>query len=619
MPRRRKLQATIDGKVYNVESWETQQPGRLLREEWTEGWTGGMGQGRLTSRSPRNRYHFSENMDCSTYPYMRLRPRSIVDNLAVNNLAPQTFPVYTFIAEDPANEAYLYILNGQRAHKIKISDGSLVWVKNFGTNAVCGRPALFNGVWYVPLGNSVDYQSLDGISTTGSSDTWSAAATGEKALHFTTTVDETVAKIVRAETNSGVSIASDPTSAANWGDTFYVGESTAEIVDLHTWRGEILIVRQDSVYRSDVQGNAHAIQTFVGSTITPDFAYHGGNSFVHGAYFYWPHVSGLWRFKGSTVADSIGFDTAPDYMPPAQQESSLAFSSPTSWTSFAAYGRWAYAFARTAETLMLMHGRIEDDGRVLWHGRLWEQTTGDTSARVAITDDGGPMLWVFGKERLTRILLAEDGSPRTRTDDVDDRGEASATFYTYLPQVDWGDRTRQKQLRRFAVMLESWDQQASLELKVFRNTSDPRVPETVGAAIAIEGSSFVERNWTPGTDDLAYYITPYVKITTGSGYSPTTADPRISAIYIEAASPEIISVTISLMPEDMRAGTSVASAKQALLNLLNKGAVTCSEPVAPKDSFTGYIDAVSSEAILDEGKKDGWRITLTLLRYDYGS
>ena len=55
-----------------------------------------------------------------------------------------------------------------------------------------------------------------------------------------------------------------------------------------------------------------------------------------------------------------------------------------------------------------------------------------------------------------------------------------------------------------------------------------------------------------------------------------------------------------------------------VLDLLNKGAVTVSEPVAPKDSFTGYIDAVSSEAILD-GKDAGWRITLTLLRYDYGS
>ena len=617
MPRRRKLQATIDGKKYNVESWKTQQPGRLLREEWTEGWTGGMGQGRLTSRSPRNRYHFSENMDCSTHPYMRLRPRSIIDDLDVSNLRPQTFPVYTFIAEDSANEAYLYILNGQRAHKIKISDGTLVTAKNFGNNAVCGRPALFNGVWYVPLGNSVDYQSLDTISTAGS-DTWSAAASGQKALHFTTLVDETVAKIVRAETDSEVSIASDPTSAASWGDSFGVGETTAEIVDLHTWRGEILIVRQDSVYRSDVQGNAHAIQTFVGSTITPDFAYHGANSFVHGAYFYWPHISGLWRFTGSTVADNIGFDSALDYTSPAQQESSLAFSEPISWTSFAAYGRWAYAFAITAETLMLMYGRIGNDGSVLWHGKLWEQTAGDTSARVAITDDGGPMLWVFGNQHLTRILLAADGSPRTRTDDVKDRGEASATFYTYLPQVDFGDRTRQKQLRRFAVMLEGWDQQATLELKVFRNTSDPRVPERVGAAIAIEGSDFVERNWTPGTNDLAYYITPYVKITTSAGYNPTTADPRIAAIYIEAASPEIISVTISLMPDDMIAGTSVASAKQALLNLLNKGAVAVSEPVAPKDSFTGYIDAVSSEAILDEGKKDGWRVTLTLLRYDYG-
>ena len=68
MARAAKMTAVIDGKTYAIEEWGIQQPGRLLKEEWVEGWAGGMGQTRILRGSPRNRYPQAPHMDLSTPP-----------------------------------------------------------------------------------------------------------------------------------------------------------------------------------------------------------------------------------------------------------------------------------------------------------------------------------------------------------------------------------------------------------------------------------------------------------------------------------------------------------------------------------------------------------------------
>ncbi|MCH8031742.1 MAG: AI-2E family transporter, partial [Bacteroidetes bacterium] len=126
--------------------------------------TGGMGQVVRRRGDVQNRYHQADNMDLSTYPYMRLRPRAPIDELSVTNLDPDAFPVYSFVAADSGGVNYLYLLNGRRSFKVDIDAGAVDETKDFGANAICGRPVLWKGTWYVPLGNSVDYVRLTTIA-----------------------------------------------------------------------------------------------------------------------------------------------------------------------------------------------------------------------------------------------------------------------------------------------------------------------------------------------------------------------------------------------------------------------------------------------------------------------
>lgn len=156
------LTAVIDGKIYAIEEWVVQQVGRLLKEDWKEGFAGGMGQAHRRRGDAQDRLYFTDEMDGST-GVLRLRPKDLKSDLGLTNF-DSTLPVYTFVAEDSGGRAYLYALNGQRAYKIDIAAQALDETKDFGAGAVCGRPVLWKGTWYVPLGNSVDYVKLTTVA-----------------------------------------------------------------------------------------------------------------------------------------------------------------------------------------------------------------------------------------------------------------------------------------------------------------------------------------------------------------------------------------------------------------------------------------------------------------------
>ena len=185
---------------------------------------------------------------------------------------------------------------------------------------------------------------------------------------------------------------------------------------------------------------------------------------------------------------------------------------------------------------------------------------------------------------------------------------------TMLGEVDFGDRTRNKQLRKFAVMLEDWDAQATLKLRLFRDHGNSI--ETVGDDIT--SGNYVERYFTPGTNDLARYITPVIQITTSGSYDPTAADPRISAIWIEAATPSIYRVDIKLIPGEQT--MPVTTAHQLLRNVLGKD-IAIKEPElgGAKDQWTGSVIGYEETAISGTKSERGWDVTLFVERYDYGS
>ena len=177
----------------------------------------------------RNDYYIADGMDASVHPYLRPRPEFDVDITGSGTIAPDTFPVYTFIAEDSASVPYLYLLNGIHTYKFKISDMSLEERVSQGGSAVCGRPVLFKGKWYVPLGASVNYVQLATIATTGGSDTWTTITT--KALAFASAPHDGIARAAIAKPDSKIAYSTDLADTTAEGASLEVGDtSTAELL-----------------------------------------------------------------------------------------------------------------------------------------------------------------------------------------------------------------------------------------------------------------------------------------------------------------------------------------------------------------------------------------------------
>lgn len=456
-------------------------------------------------------------------------------------------------------------------------------------------------------------------------DTWDTVSGGvaaeRKALHFALLTKQSVAQICRAMVNSQIGFSSDPTSPTGWGAGFDVGSNQTEITDLHTWLGEIAVVKQDSVYRSDVDGHSHSIQDFVGVTATPAYAYHGANSFVHGAYLYWAHSSGLWRFVGSS-AKSIGFEAARDWdaLTGGETDTNL-LRPPSEWTSVAAYGQYIYATGKQPSSrVRLFGGEIRDDGTVLWHAILKHEIAvgSDERLRVAISEDDGPRLWLFANAQVSEMLIANDGGQGG--DKGKDRGVLSSNknVRTYFSRVDFGLPSVTKQLRRYWAVVLDWDSSATLTFNVAVDGSIKILSPTYSTTAT--GAKLVDRYMTPGTGDTGLIFTPSFKVNTNVSYDPDTMDPQILAFGLEAATPTIYRVGIPLTVDRILRGTSVASAHQLLRNLLNKR-VTIKEPEqgGAKGQWTGNIIGYQEEAVGGTKGEQGWNVTLLIERYDYGS
>ena len=614
------LEGVIDGETYAVEDWVIAQNGRILTEEWTEGFGGGMGN---FAGPERNDYYIADGIDASVHPY--LRPRPAYDDTATSdaNLDPDTFPVYTFIAEDSASVPYLYILNGQYTHKYKISNMVLEEKIDQGANAVCGRPVLFKSKWYVPLGANVDYVQLATINTTGNADTWTTIIGGtadeRKAIAFASSPHDGVARAAIAKPDSKIAFSTDLADTTAQGGTNEIGDKSTEIVDLWEWLGEYIVVKTDSFYRMDRDGNAFPVQTFVGSSTTPAFAYHGANSFVHGPYFFWAHESGIWRYKAPNV-EPIGFEASPTWV--SETDLGSGFDQQIApWLSVAAYGRWIYATmaeVSASSPSHLYYGYIRDDGTVRWYGSLLTSAHTTTDMRITITADGGPRLWIFStaSNRIRAIDLEQDGSIRSQTGI-----KTTDTVQIWMPQVDFGEPEKVKQLRRFWVSVKRISSPTTVEAYVYRDWK--AVEEQVGSAMSFGNpqSSYIKTvSWTPGTDDLFTVLRPSLKLVGGN------QDVLVRAFGIVVATAALYRITIMCTEDGLKSGQTVDHVMQTLRNLLDAGSKTFKEPEkgGPAASWPGWVvgyteNPIKAEDDADEGIGGGYRVTLTVQRFEYGS
>jgi len=614
-----KLTASINGTTYNIRQWQSVQQGQVLKEEWRDGFLGGMGE---YLRRSRDRYYHARNMDTSLHPLLRLRPEFDA-SIAVANLDTTTGPFYAFATKSAGGTSFAYILNGRYMQKIDIAADAVEVEKDFGANTDLGRPALFEGKWYIPLGATNNAQELTTVANDGAgADTFSSL--GVTALDFAAGQSEGTAQLARASTPNIVDLTSDISStpaAGDWsGDDFEVGDTSLPIVDMHWWNTEYAVVKNDSVWLFDALGNSNSIQQFTARTDKPRRTMDGANSMAVGPYFYWPSAAGLYRFFGQRGAP-VGYDASPDWFKGFQLDG-LAMEATGAlfeqvWTTVAAYGRWLYATRGS----FLYAGYINDDGTLRWHGALHYGGATTTRLKVAVTEDGtyGPILWLAINGTLNKIGLGIDGGLQ-RGMQTSRRGAASEAFQFWLQQLDFGLPDREKQLRRMWCTVTDWDAEASLQLAAHLNRATAST--NVGSAYTTAGNATFEKAWTPGTNDLAYEVMPTIKITTSSGYASSTSDPQIRAFGIEAATASVYAAVIPLTVEEIADGQTRATEHQKLRDLLNGPRVAIIEPTqhGAGDTFNGRIIGYSEEAVPSDRKEgEGWIVTLRIERFDYGS
>ena len=612
---------TIDGVKYPCNEWKRAQAGRVIRHDWEEGFIDGMGS--LTRRSARD-YYASNGMDATSYPYLRLHPQATTIALGV----PTPFGAnpfqgaFGFIEQSPNGTQFFYLLNGQYVWKINVATNTLETTgteqpRSFASNVTIGRPAFFDGDWYVGLSFNVDAQKLTAIAETGEgNDIW--VGVGVRALHFARLQDRDTAKLARAHQPNLIDISSDGIS---WpADDFEVGDASLFISDLLTTAGnaELIITRADGIFLFDSEGNSHRVQEFVGqgaSGKANKAAFDGTGSYVHGPLMFWPHSSGFWRLQGDSALP-VGPESDPEW-----NNLSLDGFQPLKggqWQSAQAWGEWVYATYGAS----LFVGRITGDGRIQWHGVMFRSAAGVLRCILTEGTSGdGPDLWVTDTNvpGVHRFALDADGSPRTSFGSK--RGAASSAFQHWLPRVSAGQgHLRELVQWRFEwVRTEGFPANGSASLQLAAHMDNASSSTNIGSAITTNDT--FTRSWAAGTSDTAYEIQPTFKITTNSSYAPANADPRIRAFGVEGVTAAIYSAEILLLPDELSGySVGVQDALKKLRNLRNAPAVAIREP-GFDSTFSGYIKDMDEVAV--PGKKGpdsvGYVVNLLIQRWDWNT
>lgn len=593
----------IDNVEYPLASedgaYTTESQGQFVREEWRDGFLGGMGSFR---RGAADDYLFGHNVDTTTFPYVRLHPgfTSIsVASLGIN----ANHPVYFFFDESANGGQFVYVLNGANSFKINLSDNSVEETKAFGSGT-CGRPVYFESKWFVALGASTVAQTLDTVANAGGTDTWTPL--DYVSHHFSKIIDPPDAKIVRVRTGHEIATSATGADLVSYGSPFEIGDSGHNITDMLEAQGELIVIRPDNLFKTDAQGNAIPLQEFVGNNPSKtNIAFVGANSTQHGPYTYWAHTSGLYRVIGQQRFINIGPEGDSRWLNRTLDSFIPLITGGPGWLSVTTWGNWIYA----TNFRSLFAGEIIGDGLVRWHGVIYQDSS--NQIRCGITE--GPILWVANtSQTLRRFTLNEDGSLRTSLGSS--HGTINGTFRFWLPVVE-GPReiaSKNKQWRYMWADLEGdWNGEVTLTLKAHLNGAT--TPTAVGSGITASGHS--EQAWAVGTEDTARYIIPELSFVTTANYD-TSDDPRVTAFGVEGVTPSVYRAKLDIRQAHKSRG--VTALMKTLRNLKNGPAVTIRDPIQKAVSFTGYIVGLRESSVGDEsGPGMGFEVDVLIERFDW--
>jgi len=517
--------------------------------------------------------------------------------------------------------------------KIRPSDNTPIDTEIWGVTAASapriGRAEAFAGSTYLPLGDKSGSRLMQKLATVGlisteTADTWTAADASTWAFACATVTTGGVSKFVRAVNNKVSLIPSEPNTLANYEQAKDVGDST----DLIVWitemsDGLIAIHKTTNLWLWDTEGNAYPVLPGAGVTRKQisggqaddpgvgnsydDYDGHMGSSL--GAGVVHPARSGFWFYQNGSIQnraiDQIGQGT-PNPFRAVPNISNIPFG--LRHYATVVFGKWVYAIykppsetAANTANIHIMCGYY-DAGEITWRTLL-----NFTKDIIGLFLDSAMRLWWVHDPQdpetipgtpsadLQYITLAPDGSPRTTLGGTSTypRGAASTVYSFYFPEIDFFEYGEDmpfvpKQLRLMSLESENFPTAGaagvSVQLNVFR---DGGTSATVGAAITTAGTNVTDREPTVGTSDTFYRVRPEISLTTGGSYAPTSSDPRLLRLKIEARSPDTIRCVVKASPD-----RNLFETKKILRKLKNAGVKTIREP-GTNETFSGQIIAVN--------------------------
>ena len=627
----RPFQITIDGKNYMATSWRTIEAPQVLERNYDKGWLGGSGVFSEDAQTQPGQFYFASNCDTLTFPYIRLRPTTIMA-VPGDNLLSGANPCYFWIAEDSGGTEYLYVGSKKLAKKIDLTTFLVDEDIDFGQDAKVGRPILYEGFWRIPLGEKVRTVHLATVAVPGSgepTDTFTPVADTDEQRYFTHFAHhqaEGVAQIAAAHNDDPVV---DPAKANQvsfsalmstpaFGGSIECGDNTLEITDMHSIGGQLFISKPDSPWRlsNDGGGNAYPVIEFVGKQqyLSGALGEDGANSHTVGPYAYWTSTSGLWRVIG---------DQARPIDPGANRRwvgISLDSIVPTflgRFTSMASWGRWVYA---SDSITGVWQGYLNDDGTISWGSAILHN--GAIFNVGIVGSSTGPILAMVDSVLNNIYIIPLDGDGSTRrilisgsSDPGRGNGEGLAeTAQFWAPETSFGTNgEKNMQLRGGWIEIDELQENLTVTLRVHRDRN--KTSTQVGAAItSSDGDGRHEFKMTPGTNDTFRRLMPAVRIVQSSSWDEDNGDLRIRGFGLRAVTPHVYQIQLPLDGQTQR-GTS-SSRFDAIRNLRNlkSGLSVTVKEAGLNATFTGYITDVQEQVTMVRGIPT-WMLVITMERW----
>lgn len=482
-----------------------------ISESWPLGCPGGIGEIIRLSRDSFG-YMYSDDVDSSVPGIIRFRGKKVTSSSPSN--AATNVPTFCFLETDGTTE-FVYILNGRYGYKCKTS-GSAITIeteKDFGASAVCGRPAKFGGVWYIPLGSAVDMTKLTTIAATGAGADSYTAVTGIKSDHLCTASVGAATALIRALAHN-VTVSTD---GSTFGSNFPCGDSGSSIENLQAGASGIYIFKNNNAGR--LQGGVwQQLTRFEEGDKSSDF---GSGSFVpSGSDSFLYNHRGIFFFDGDRVEElTPGLNTTTRLSASIVPLAGLNFYE-------CAYASDAWMYFLAAVTAPSTATRILAFDR---KGNRWFTLTAPAGSARGLIVDTGQRLWNLDvtNNTIEHYQLGKSGQPYNS---LSTQGESSGTGNFYFPLTDMGYPNVLKQLRAFEADMRGLDASNTIR---YNQAIDTTTRAAFGSAFSSDG---VNINYA-STPLTFYGISPGLTFAVnGSG------DPRLRNMIIRA----------SLRPESLR-------------------------------------------------------------------